>query len=412
MDTTKYIEKLRHDFPALLTNVNGHKLAYLDNAATTQKPLPVIQALDEYYSTMNANVHRGVHFLSEVATEGYEQARVAVQNFINAAHSDECIFVRGTTEAINLVATSFGQRFVGAGDEILLSVMEHHSNIVPWQLLCERTGAVLRTIPVTEIGELDLSTLDELLSDKTKIVAITHISNALGTINPVKDIISKAHARNIPVLVDGAQAAAHIAIDVQDLDCDFYTLSAHKAYGPMGVGLLYAKRELLEQMPPYQGGGDMILQVTFDKVTYNKLPYKFEAGTPSVADAIAWSAAIDYMQDLNRKKISMHEQDLMAYAMARLAQLPGISFYGTSKHKIGIISFTLEHIHPHDIGTIANEYGVAIRTGHHCNMPLMDYYGIAGTARASLAMYNNISDIDALCESLLKVLDVFTRRLK
>lgn len=398
------------DFPALDTKVKGFRLAYLDNAATTQKPQVVIDAISNYYRNTNANVHRGVHFLSETATEAYEQARKKLQSFINAPSSQECIFTRGSTEAINLVATSFGQKFIHAGDEILLTIMEHHSNIVPWQLLCERTGAKLNFIPVTESGELDLTDLDNLLTSKTKIVAVTHVSNALGTINPIKQIIQRAHAKNIPVLIDGAQAAAHLLIDVQDLDCDFYVTSAHKCYGPMGVGLLYGKQHWLEQMPPYQGGGDMILQVTTDKVTYNALPYKFEAGTPSVADAIGWGAAIDYLNSLDRKLITEQEQALLAYAMDKLSTIPGIKFYGLAKHKISIISFTIDNIHPHDVGTIANEYGVAIRTGHHCTMPLMDFYGISGTIRASLGLYNNKTDINQLYDALLKALEIFHKR--
>jgi cysteine desulfurase/selenocysteine lyase len=410
METSQYIEKIRHDFPALSTRVNGHNLAYLDNAATTQKPQIVLEALTDYYRDSNANVHRGVHFLSESATEAYEQARKKVQHFINAKYAKECIFVRGTTEAINLVACSFGRTNIKEGDEILLSIMEHHSNIVPWRILCESTGAKLKFIPVTRTGELDLTNLDALLNNRTKIVAVVHVSNTLGTINPIKQIIEQAHARNIPVLIDGAQACAHISVDVQDLDCDFYVTSAHKSYGPMGVGILYGKQQWLEKMPPYQGGGDMILQVTVDKVTYNELPYKFEAGTPSVADAIAWGAAIDYMQHLDRKVIEHHEHNLYKYAFDKLQNIPNIQFYGTAKNKIGIISFTLDPIHPHDIGTIVNEYGVAIRTGHHCTMPLMDFYGIAGTARASLAMYNNHADIDQLYEALMQVQKVFQKR--
>ena len=410
MDSSEYVEIIRRDFPALDTKVKGYRLAYLDNAATTQKPQTVIDALSKYYNSSNANVHRGVHFLSESATEAYEQARIKVQKFINAKQSLECIFTRGTTEAINLLATSFGQKFVQANDEILISVMEHHSNIVPWKLLCERNGAKLNFIPVTESGELDLSNLDQLLSPKTKIVAISHASNTLGTINPIKQIIQQAHAKNIPVLIDGAQAAAHIPIDVQDLDCDFYAFSAHKCYGPMGIGLLYGKQHWLDQMPPYQGGGDMILQVTQHQVTYNQLPYKFEAGTPSVADSIGWGAAIDYINGLDRKLINQHEHDLLAYAISKLEAIPGLKFIGQAKDKISVISFILDPIHPHDIGTIANEYGVAIRTGHHCTMPLMDFYGIAGTARASMAIYNNFQDIDQLCNSLSKVQEIFHKR--
>jgi len=410
MDAKLYIEKIRQDFPALSTQVNNCPLAYLDNAATTQKPIAVIQALETYYRDSNANVHRGVHFLSEMATEAYEQTRNKLQKFINAKSSVECIFVRGTTEAINLVAGSFGKKFIQADDEILISLMEHHSNIVPWRLLCERTGAKLKYIPVTTTGELDLTKLDDLITSKTKLVAVSHVSNSLGTINPIKEVINQAHAKNIPVLIDGAQAAAHLPIDVQALDCDFYVMSAHKAYGPMGVGLLYGKQAWLEQMPPYQGGGDMILQVTQQQVTYNQLPYKFEAGTPSVADAIAWGAAIDYLWQLDTNLIQQHEHDLYTYAMAKLQNIPEIKFIGTAASKISIISFLLGSIHPHDIGTIANQYGVAIRTGHHCTMPLMDFFGIPGTARASLGLYNNYADIDQLCVALNKVQQIFHKR--
>jgi cysteine desulfurase/selenocysteine lyase len=409
MDIIKYIDKIRQDFPALKTKVFGKPLAYLDNAATTQKPQLMLDAIEDYYSAINANVHRGVHFLSESATEAYEGARQRLQQFINAKHSNECIFVRGTTEAINLVATSFGQQFVKQGDEIVLTQMEHHSNIVPWKLLCERSGAELRIIPVNNNGELELSNLDAIFSERTKIVAVTHISNSLGTINPVKEIISKAHERNIPVLIDGAQAAAHIKIDVQDLDCDFYVLSAHKCYGPMGVGLLYAKQKWLEQMPPYQGGGDMILQVTFEKITYNSLPFKFEAGTPSVADAIGWHAALDYLAHLDHKAIAQHEKVLLEYCVQRLQELPHLKFWGTAKNKAPIVSFTLDDIHPHDIGTIVNEYGVAVRTGHHCNMPLMDSFGITGTVRASFGLYNTIQEVDQLCDALQNVHKIFRR---
>lgn len=402
-----YIKKIRQDFPVLNTQVKGHPLVYLDNAATTQKPRAVIEALDKYYATINANVHRGVHFLSENSTEAYEQARYKVQKFINAPSPEEIVFTRGTTEAINLVASSFGQQFLSAGDEIIITRAEHHSNIVPWQLACERHGATLKILPLTNSFELDLAKLEQLFTDKTKILAVSHVSNALGTINPIQEIISTAHAHNVPVLIDGAQAGAHLDIDVQALDCDFYTLSSHKMFGPMGIGALYAKRAWLEQMPPYQGGGEMILQVTFDKVTYNQIPHKFEAGTPSVADSVAWGAAIDYLQALDHVQIAQHENNLLNYAQQQLANIEGITFYGQAKNKVPIISFLLDDIHPHDIGTIVNDYGVAIRTGHHCNMPLMDFIGINGTARASFAMYNTQEDVDQLCQSLAEVKRVF-----
>lgn len=405
-----YITQIRKNFPTLHTKVGNHQLAYLDNAATTQKPQAVIDSLKNYYTSLNANVHRGVHFLSESATEAYEQAREKVQHFINAKESAECVFVRGTTEAINLVANSFGQAFIKAGDEILISMLEHHSNIVPWKMLCDRTGANLVVIPINNQGEIELDQFSKMLNAKTKMVAISHVSNSLGTINPIKKMIEIAHAQNIPVLIDGAQALAHLNVNVQDLDCDFYAASAHKCFGPMGIGILYGKRAWLEKIPPYQGGGEMILKVTFDDVIYNALPYKFEAGTPSVADAIAWGAAIDYIKGLDKHAVRMHEQILYEYAMDKLQTLPGIKFYGQAAHKVGIISFTLDGIHPHDIGTIANEYGVAIRTGHHCTMPLMDFYQIAGTARASLAMYNTVQEIDQLYMALERVQAMFHRR--
>ncbi len=403
------VSHIRKDFPTLHTKVGVHPLAYLDNAATTQKPQVVLDALTHYYSTINANVHRGVHFLSETATEAYERARQKVQTFINAEYTEECVFVRGATEAINLVANSFGQQFIRAGDEILISVMEHHANIVPWRLLCDRTGAKLVVLPINLQGELDLSSFETLLTPKCKLVALTHVSNSLGTINPIKEIVAKAHAKGVPVLVDGAQALAHLKVDVQDLDCDFYAASAHKCFGPMGIGILYAKRKWLEQMPPYQGGGEMILKVSFDDIRYNQIPYKFEAGTPSVADAIAWGAAIDYMLQLDHAQIRQHETALYDFASSELHKLDGIRFYGQAKDKISILSFTLDGIHPHDIGTIANEYGVAIRTGHHCTMPLMDFFDIPGTARASLAMYNNEADIEQLIFALKKVQQLFKR---
>lgn len=404
-----YIEQIRRDFPVLQTKVNNYPLAYLDNAATTQKPQIVIDAFADYYQNMNANVHRAVHHLSELATVEFENARRKVQKFINAKQSTECVFVRGTTEAVNLVASSFGSKFVTNGDEVLITMMEHHSNLVPWKMLCERTGAKLVAIPVTENGELDLDKVHNLLNSKTKILALTHVSNSLGTINPVKKIIQLAHAKNIPVLLDGAQALAHLKVDVQDLDCDFYTASAHKCYGPLGIGVLYAKHKWLEQLPPYQGGGEMILKVSLDHITYNEPPFKFEAGTPSIADAIAWGRGIDYLNSLDRDKIHQYEQDLLAYATEKLLTIPGLKIYGTAAQKVSIISFVLDGIHPHDIGTISDKYGVAIRTGHHCNMPLMDFYNITGTARASFGMYNTIQEVDQLCAALLQVQAMFNR---
>ena len=403
------MENIRADFPILREQINGYPLAYLDNAATTQKPQTVIDALTKYYTSMNANIHRGVHYLSEQATSAYEHTRVKIQQFINAPCAKNCIFVRGATEAINLVAASYGGLVVHSGDEILISQMEHHSNIVPWQILCERTGAQLKYIPLTNSGELDLTNLEQLLTAKTKIVAIVYASNSLGTVNPVKHIIKLAHSKNIPVLLDGAQATAHFTVDVQDLDCDFYVLSSHKMYGPTGIGVLYGKEELLEQMPPYQSGGDMILQVTMDKSSYHELPYKFEAGTPAIAAVIAFGAAIDYLANLDSNLIQQYEQDLLHYAEQQLANVPGVQIIGQAKHKISLVSFTLDNIHAHDIGSIVNQYGVAIRTGHHCTMPILDYYGLAATARASLAIYNNRQDIDQLCNALLKVRNMFSR---
>lgn len=398
-----------NDFPALNVQVNGKRLAYLDNASTTQKPQSVIDTLSYYYQNLNANIHRGVHYLSEKATEQYELAREKVKNYINAEHAEECIFVRGTTEAINLVAFSYGQLAVKSGDEILITQMEHHANIVPWKMLCERTGAQLRVLPINHEGELILDNLDDYLRPNTKMIAVTHISNSLGTINPIKEIINSAHNKNIPVLIDGAQSLAHLNIDVQELDCDFYTLSAHKAYGPMGIGVLYAKKKWLEKMPPYQGGGDMILKVTFDEVIYNDIPYKFEAGTQAIADAIGFGAAIDYLASLDKTQVNQQEEKLLSYALSKLKELPGIKFYGQARNKIPILSFTIDDIHPHDIGTILNENGVAVRTGHHCNMPLMDFFGISGTVRASMSVYNTTEDIDQLYDAIIIALKLFKK---
>jgi cysteine desulfurase / selenocysteine lyase len=412
MDATSVnidIDKIREDFPILHTKSHGNPLIYLDNAATTQKPLAVINSIGNYYTNMNANIHRGVHYLSEIATSAFEDTRVKVQEFINAKYKQECIFVRGTTEAINLVASSFGRTMIKAGDEILISHMEHHSNIVPWQILCEQTGAKLIIIPVTQQGEIDLEQFPKLLTNKTKLLAIIHVSNALGTVNPIKQMIQTAHNKNIPVLVDGAQAAPHLKIDVQDLDCDFYTLSAHKVYGPTGVGILYGKQSLLEEMPPYQGGGDMILSVNFDKTTYNQVPHKFEAGTPNIAGVIAFGAAIDYLNSLNMEALQQHEQALLGYAEKKLTTIPGLKIIGQAKHKISVLSFTISGIHPHDIGTIADQFGIAIRTGHHCTMPLMDFYKVSSTARASFAFYNTFQEIDQLYTALLKAKQIFSR---
>ena len=399
----------RSDFPILKTKIHGKQLVYLDNAATTQKPLTVIETEQEYYRNYNANVHRGIHTLSQEATEAFGAARTKVQHLINAASPNEVIFVRGTTEAINLVAQSYGRSRFTTGDEIILSQMEHHSNIVPWQILCQQTGARLRIIPVNTIGELQMDMFPSLLNKRTRLVAVTHVSNALGTINPVSEIIHQAHKLDIPVLLDGAQAIAHLPVDVQELDCDFYAFSGHKLYGPTGVGVLYGKAALLDSMPPYQGGGDMIRSVTFENTTYNALPYKFEAGTPNIAGVIALGDAVDYVTGIGFEAISEHEQALLSYATQKMGQIPGLRIIGTALKKIGIVSFLLEGIHPHDIGTILNDQGVAIRTGHHCTMPLMERLGLPGTARASFALYNTRKDVDALLAAIYKTIEVFNK---
>jgi cysteine desulfurase / selenocysteine lyase len=401
------VERVRADFPILATEVHGKPLVYLDNAATSQKPRAVINAIMRYYEGTNANVHRGVHHLSEAATEDYEAARRTAQQFINAPHIHEIIFVRGTTEGINLVAQSFGRTRIGAGDEILITGMEHHSNIVPWQILCDEKGAKLRVAPINDEGELLLDEFAKLLGPKTKLAAVTHVSNALGTINPLKRMVELAHSHNVPVLVDGAQAVPHMKVDVQDLDCDFYTFSGHKVYAPTGIGVLYGKTALLESMPPYQGGGDMISSVTFDKTTYNKLPYKFEAGTPDIAGVIGLGAALKYVNGLGIENIGAHEHDLLEYATAKVSAIPGVRLVGTAKEKAAVVSFVMEGIHPHDIGTILDQQGIAIRTGHHCSQPIMDRFGIPATARASFAVYNTRSEIDALVGGIKKVKEVF-----
>jgi cysteine desulfurase/selenocysteine lyase len=401
------VDKVRTDFPILRQRVRGKALVYLDNAATSQKPQVVIDAIRQYYERDNANIHRGVHFLSEHATEEYEAARRTVQGFLNAADASEIIFVRGATEAINLVAQTYGRTNVHAGDEVLITAMEHHSNIVPWQILCEEKGARLRVAPISDSGELLLEEFENLLGPRTKIVAVTHVSNALGTITPVQRIIEMAHRWNIPVLVDGAQAVPHLKVDVQALDCDFYVFSGHKVYGPTGIGVLYGKSALLDSMPPYQSGGDMISSVTFEKTTYNKLPYKFEAGTPHVAGAIGLGAAIEYVNGLGMDNIAAHEDELLAYATETVSAIPGIRLIGTAKEKAGVLSFLLDSIHPHDIGTILDQEGIAIRTGHHCAQPVMQRFGIAATARASFALYNTREEVDALVEGIQKVREVF-----
>jgi cysteine desulfurase/selenocysteine lyase len=400
-------EVIREDFPILKQLVYGKPLVYLDNAATSQKPRVVIDALTHYYSTDNSNIHRGVHLLSERATQSYEQARVKIQRFINADASKEIIFTRGTTEAINLVAGSYGRANVKAGDEILITAMEHHSNIVPWQILCEQTGAKLRVAPINDDGELILDQFEKLISRKTKLVSLVHVSNALGTINPIRAIIEIARRHNVPVMVDGAQASPHIKLDVQELDCDFYAFSGHKVFGPTGIGVLYGKSDLLDAMPPYQGGGDMIASVTFEKTTYNTLPYKFEAGTPNIAGTIGLGAAIDYVNQIGIQRIARYEHELLEYGTAALSQIPGLRLIGTAKEKAGVLSFVLEGVHPHDVGTILDRKGIAIRTGHHCAMPVMERFGIPATARASLAFYNTREEIDALVAGIYEVKEVF-----
>jgi cysteine desulfurase/selenocysteine lyase len=401
------VDRIREDFPILRQAVHGKPLVYLDNAATAQKPRQVLDALNRFYETANSNVHRGVHYLSEQATRAYEDARITVQRFLGARLPREVIFVRGTTEAINLVAQSYGRQHVGPGDEIVVSTMEHHSNIVPWQLLCEEKGARLRVIPINDAGEFSLEDYETLLSDRTRLVAVVHVSNSLGTVNPVRQVIELAHRRGIPVLLDGAQSIQHLPVDVQDLDCDFFAFSGHKIYGPTGIGVLYGKGELLEKMPPYQGGGDMISSVTFAKTAYNVLPYKFEAGTPDIAGAIGLAAALDYVTALGLERIAVHERDLLTYATEALAEVPKLRLIGTARDKASVVSFTLEGIHPHDIGTILDQEGIAIRTGHHCCQPVMDRYQVAATARASMGLYNTREEIDALVRGLEQVREVF-----
>jgi cysteine desulfurase/selenocysteine lyase len=398
---------IRQDFPILAQRVHGKPLVYLDNAATAQKPQAVIDALCRYYTTDNANIHRGLHQLSERATEAFEGARGKVQRFINAGDAREIVFVRGSTEGINLVAQSYGRKNVRAGDEILVTTMEHHSNIVPWQLLCEEKGAHLRVVPINDDGELLIDEYERLLTPKTRLVSVAHVSNALGTINPIRKLIELAHRRNIPVLIDGAQAAPHMKIDVRELGCDFYVFSGHKLFGPTGIGVLYGKAALLEEMPPYQGGGDMILSVTFEKTTYNALPYKFEAGTPHIAGAIGLGAAIDYVNRIGIDAIAAYEDELLAYATAAVSAIEGVKLIGTAKEKAGVISFIMDGAHAHDVGTILDQEGVAIRTGHHCAMPIMERFGVPATARASLAFYNTKEEIDALAGAIHKVREIF-----
>ena len=401
------VDRIRGDFPVLGVQVNGKKLAYLDSAASAQMPQQVIDRLSRYHSSEHANIHRGVHFLSEQATNAYEAAREKVRGFINAEHDREVIFTRGTTNAINTVAHGFGRAFIGEGDEIVISHMEHHSNIVPWQMLCEETGARLKVIPVDDAGCLVMEDYAKLLGDRTKLVAVTHVSNVLGTVNPVKEIISLAHARGIPVLIDGAQGVPHMKVDVRDLDCDFYAFSGHKMCGPTGIGILYGKESLLEKMRPFEGGGDMILSVTLEKTTYNRIPYKFEAGTPPIAAAIGLGEAVDYLESVGLGAISAHENALVTYGTEVLSEIDGVQIYGTAPGKAGVLSFNIAGVHAHDVGTILNDEGVAVRTGHHCAQPLMQRYGIPATARASFYLYNTLEEIDQLAAAIRRVQQIF-----
>lgn len=407
LNSDDQVAQWRADFPILKTQVNGHPLVYLDNGATTQKPQVVIDAVSHYYENTNSNIHRGVHQLSELATAAYENGREQVRRFIGAASVKEVVFTRGTTESINLVANSWGMANLKAGDEVLVTEMEHHSNIVPWQMVTERTGAQLKVIPINDAGEISLDDVRELISDRTKMVAISQLSNALGTINPVKEVIEMAHQAGALVLVDGAQAIAHIPVDMADLDCDFYAFSGHKIFGPTGTGVLYGKEALLEAMPPWQGGGDMIRIVRFEKSTWNDLPYKFEAGTPNIAGGIGLGVALDYVSGVGLEKIAAHETELLSYASRQLQELPGLKLIGTAKNRASIASFVLDQLHAHDLGTILDSEGIAIRAGHHCAMPVMQHYGVAATARASFAFYNTFSEVDRLMDGLNKAVEMF-----
>jgi cysteine desulfurase / selenocysteine lyase len=397
------VHRVRQDFPILARHVNGKPLIYADNAATTQKPAVVIERLCRYYEHENANIHRGVHTLSEDATEAYEAARATVQRYLNARDHKEIVFTRGTTESINLVAQTYGRASLSAGDEILISELEHHSNIVPWQILCEQTGALLKVAPITDDGEIDLDEFGELLSSRTKIVAVGHISNALGTVNPVEEIIQRAHSAGAVVLIDGAQASIHARLDVQAMDCDFYAFSGHKALGPTGVGILYGRAELLDAMPPYQGGGDMIKVVSFSGTQYNDIPYKFEAGTPHIAGGLGLAVALEYFSALDLDGILEHESELLRVATERALDIPGLRIIGCAREKTAVVSFSIDGIHPHDLGTLLDQHGVAIRTGHHCAMPVMERYEIAGTARASFALYNTVDEVNLLFDAIDKV---------
>jgi cysteine desulfurase/selenocysteine lyase len=401
------VARVRDDFPILKQKIHGKPLVYFDNGATSQKPQVVIDSLARYYSAENSNIHRGVHALSERATADYEAARGKLRDFINAPSDKEIVLVRGTTEAINLVAQSYGRTFLKAGDEIIISAMEHHSNIVPWQMVCAQVGARLRVIPINHDGEIVMEEYQRLLNERTKFVAVTHVSNALGTVVPVKEMIALAHERGVPVLLDGAQAVPHLRVDVRDLDCDFYAFSGHKMFGPTGVGVLYGRAELLEKMPPYQGGGDMISLVTFEKTHYNVLPYKFEAGTPNIAGVIGLGAAVDYLQGLNWSQVAAHEHELLRYATEALAEINPVKIIGTAKEKAGVLSFVIDHVHAHDVGTILDQEGVAVRAGHHCAMPVMQRFGVPATTRASFAFYNTVAEIDVMAKAVRRVLKVF-----
>ncbi|HEY8458799.1 MAG TPA: cysteine desulfurase [Blastocatellia bacterium] len=401
------VERIREDFPIFKQKVHGRPLVYLDSAATSQKPRAVIDAINNYYAAQNANVHRGVHYLSQVATREYEDARVRIQRFINAAETHEVIYTRGATESINLVAQSYGRKFVHEGDEIIISAMEHHSNIVPWQMLCDAQRAKLRVIPINDAGELLIDEFARMLNRRVKMVAVTHVSNALGTINPVERIIELAHSQDIPVLLDGAQAAPHLKVDVRGLDCDSYAFSGHKMCGPTGIGVLYGKSHWLESMPPVMGGGDMIASVTFEKTTYNALPYKFEAGTPNIEGAVGLGAAVDYLNSVGLDLIAAYEHELLDYATEVIGAIPGVKIIGTAREKASVLSFTVEDIHPHDVGTILDQEGIAVRAGHHCAQPVMKRFDVPATARASLAFYNTKEEIDALAAGIQKTIEVF-----
>ncbi len=406
--TTFDVDQIRRDFPILGETVHGKPLVYLDNAATAQKPRAVIDAISGFYETSNSNVHRGLHQLSERATAAYEGSRAKLRRFLNAADDREIIFVRGTTEAINLVAGSYGRTHVGEGDEVVITAMEHHSNIVPWQLLCDEKKARLRVVPVNDAGEVDMEAFESIVGPRTRFVSVVHMSNALGTINPVRRIADLAHRHGAPVLLDGAQSAPHLKVDVQELDCDFFTLSGHKLYGPTGIGVLYGRAELLDKMPPYQGGGDMIRSVTFEKTLFNRIPYKFEAGTPNIAGAIGLGVAVDYVQGLDAAARGEYERDLLAYATDAIASVPKVRIIGTAREKASIISFVLEDVHPHDVGSILDHEGIAIRAGHHCTQPLMERFGVPATARASMTFYNTRQEVDALVDGISKVFKVFS----